>query len=149
MGGVAATVFTVLGASYGTAKSSGGIFAGGILRPDRLMQNTLCPIMAQMLAIYGFVVSVIISNGLFEKMALHTAFLQLAAGLSVGLCGLAAGFTLGIAGDAGSTFAILSISSSILPLLILSPVRLSCPREGVAPPRCMASLTRALFETVG
>jgi V-type H+-transporting ATPase proteolipid subunit len=34
-------------------------------------------------------------------MALYTGFVQLAAGLSVGLAGLAAGFAIGIVGDAG------------------------------------------------
>ena len=40
MGCACSIVFTVLGASYGTAKSAGAIFASGIIRPDRLMQNT-------------------------------------------------------------------------------------------------------------
>lgn len=60
--------------------------------------------MAQILSIYGLVVSVIISGSLVERMALHTGFLQLGAGLSVGLCGLAAGFAIGIVGDAGGAF---------------------------------------------
>lgn len=34
-------------------------------------------------------------------MALFTSFLHLGAGLSVGLSGLAAGFAIGIVGDAG------------------------------------------------
>lgn len=34
-------------------------------------------------------------------MPLYTGFLQLGAGLSVGLAGLAAGFAVGIVGDAG------------------------------------------------
>jgi len=34
-------------------------------------------------------------------MTLFTGFLQLGAGLSVGLAGLAAGFAIGIVGDAG------------------------------------------------
>ncbi|PVU98986.1 hypothetical protein BB560_005572 [Smittium megazygosporum] len=34
-------------------------------------------------------------------MSLYTGFVQLAAGLSVGLAGLGAGFTIGIVGDAG------------------------------------------------
>lgn len=34
-------------------------------------------------------------------MPLHTGFVQLGAGLSVGLAGLAAGFAVGIVGDAG------------------------------------------------
>ncbi|KAJ6438054.1 Ribonuclease H-like protein [Purpureocillium lavendulum] len=57
--------------------------------------------MAQILSIYGLVISVIIANSVKEKMAIHTGFLQLGAGLAVGLCGLAAGFAIGIVGDAG------------------------------------------------
>ncbi|KAJ2977967.1 hypothetical protein NUW58_g7644 [Xylaria curta] len=40
MGCAASIIFTVIGASYGTAKSAGAIFSSGIIRPDRLMQNT-------------------------------------------------------------------------------------------------------------
>ncbi|KAK3375457.1 V-ATPase proteolipid subunit C-like domain-containing protein [Podospora didyma] len=101
LGCACSIVFTVIGASYGTAKSAGAIFQSGIIRPDRLMQNTLCAIMAQILSIYGLVASVIISGNLVEKMALYTGFLQLGAGLAVGLSGLAAGFAIGIVGDAG------------------------------------------------
>ncbi|KAI1190562.1 V-type ATPase [Nemania serpens] len=91
MGCAASIIFTVIGASYGTAKSAGAIFSSGILRPDRLMQNTLCAIMAQILSIYGLV----------SRMPLYQGFMQLGAGISVGLCGLAAGFAIGIVGDAG------------------------------------------------
>jgi hypothetical protein len=34
-------------------------------------------------------------------MTLYTGFIQLGAGLSVGLSGLAAGFAIGVVGDAG------------------------------------------------
>lgn len=57
--------------------------------------------MAGIVAIYGLVVSVIIINNLEEKSALHTNFLQLGAGLTVGLCGMSAGLSIGIIGDAG------------------------------------------------
>ena len=40
MGCACSIVFTVIGASYGTAKSAGAIFSSGIIRPDRMMQNT-------------------------------------------------------------------------------------------------------------
>lgn len=59
------------------------------------------PILAGILAIYGFVVSVVISTALEEKSALHTNFMQLAAGLAVGLSCLSSGFCIGIVGDAG------------------------------------------------
>lgn len=58
-------------------------------------------IMAGIIAIYGLVVSVLISNDLQQKTSLFTGFIQLGAGLSVGLSGLAAGFAIGIVGDAG------------------------------------------------
>ena len=57
--------------------------------------------MAGIIAIYGLVVAVLISNDLTQKMALYTGFIQLGAGLAVGLAGLAAGFAIGIVGDAG------------------------------------------------
>ncbi|KAF2962678.1 hypothetical protein GQX73_g10894 [Xylaria multiplex] len=107
MGCAASIVFTVIGASYGTAKSAGAIFSSGIIRPERLMQNTLCAIMAQILSIYGLVSSVIIQGDLEEKMPLYQGFVQFGAGISVGLCGLAAGFAIGIVGDAGGTLTLL------------------------------------------
>lgn len=57
--------------------------------------------MAGIIAIYGLVVAVLISNDLQQKVSLYTSFIQLGAGLSVGLAGLAAGFAIGIVGDAG------------------------------------------------
>lgn len=65
---------------------------------------SLCSIMAQILSIYGLVAAVIMSNTVKEKMAVHTGFMQLGAGMAVGLCGLAAGFAIGIIGDAGGKF---------------------------------------------
>ncbi|KAI8280438.1 V-type proton ATPase 16 kDa proteolipid subunit [Colletotrichum sp. SAR 10_98] len=108
MGCAVAIIFSVFGAAYGTAKSSGAIFHSGVLRPDRLMQNIICPIMAQILSIYGLVVAVIISGRLNKRgLALHNGFLFLAAGLSVGMCGLAAGFAIGVIGDSGGMILIL------------------------------------------
>ncbi len=57
--------------------------------------------MAGIIAIYGLVVSVLITDSLKQQEALYTGFIQLGAGLSVGLSGLAAGFAIGIVGDAG------------------------------------------------
>ena len=57
--------------------------------------------MAGIIAIYGLVVSVLISNDLKQSQSLFAGFIQLGAGLAVGLAGLAAGFAIGIVGDAG------------------------------------------------
>src|SRR4051812_40256223 len=58
--------------------------------------------MAGIIGIYGLVVSVLISDGLKQAdYPLFTGFIQLGAGLAVGLAGMAAGFAIGIVGDAG------------------------------------------------
>ncbi|KAF5235295.1 hypothetical protein FANTH_11755 [Fusarium anthophilum] len=101
MGCTCAIVFTCLGASYGTAKSGVGIAAMGVLRPDLIVKNIVPVIMAGIIGIYGLVVSVLISDGLKQDLPLYTSFIQFGAGLSVGLAGLAAGFAIGIVGDAG------------------------------------------------
>ncbi|KAL3899982.1 MAG: hypothetical protein SGCHY_001661 [Lobulomycetales sp.] len=101
MGCAAAVVFTSFGAAYGTAKSGVGICASGVMRPELIMKNVVAPVMAGIIGIYGLVVAALLSSGLAIKMNLFAAFIQLGAGLSVGLAGLAAGFTIGVVGDAG------------------------------------------------
>ncbi|KAG8941462.1 H(+)-transporting V0 sector ATPase subunit c [Tulasnella sp. 408] len=86
---------------YGTAKSGVGVSAMSILRPDLMMKCVIPVVMAGIIAIYGLVVSVLIAGSLKSIMPLYTGFVQLGAGLSVGLAGLAAGFAIGIVGDAG------------------------------------------------
>ncbi|EJC98469.1 V-type ATPase [Fomitiporia mediterranea MF3/22] len=101
LGCTSAIVFTSIGASYGTAKSGVGISAMSVLRPDLMMKCVIPVVMAGIIAIYGLVVSVLISSDLTYKQPLFVGFVQLGAGLSVGLAGLAAGFAIGIVGDAG------------------------------------------------
>merc|ERR1712166_1518930 len=59
-------------------------------------------VMAGIIAIYGLVVSVLIANGMkSETYSLFKGFIDLGAGLSVGISGLAAGYAIGVVGDAG------------------------------------------------
>ncbi len=103
MGCASAIIFTVMGAGYGTAKSGIGIMASSILRPADVMKNCVPTVMAGIIAIYGLVVSVIISGDLSSSkpMPLAASMIHLGAGLAVGLSGLAAGFSIGVVGDAG------------------------------------------------
>uniref|UniRef100_A0A8C5EHM0 V-type proton ATPase proteolipid subunit n=1 Tax=Gouania willdenowi TaxID=441366 RepID=A0A8C5EHM0_GOUWI len=101
MGASAAMVFSALGAAYGTAKSGTGIAAMSVMRPELIMKSIIPVVMAGIIAIYGLVVAVLIANGITENITLYRSFLHLGAGLSVGLSGLAAGFAIGIVGDAG------------------------------------------------
>jgi F0F1-type ATP synthase membrane subunit c/vacuolar-type H+-ATPase subunit K len=54
------------------------------------------------------------------RMTLYQGFIQLGAGLSVGLSGLAAGFAIGIVGDAGVR------GTAQQPSLFVVMVRISC-----------------------
>ncbi|XP_014770420.1 V-type proton ATPase 16 kDa proteolipid subunit c [Octopus bimaculoides] len=101
MGATSAMVFSALGAAYGTAKSGTGIAAMSVMRPELIMKSIIPVVMAGILAIYGLVVAVLIANNIKQGYKLFKAFVHLGAGLSVGLSGLAAGFAIGIVGDAG------------------------------------------------
>jgi len=105
-GSAAALVFASIGAAYGTAKSGTGIAAMSVMRPELIMKSIIPVVMAGIIAIYGLVVAALIANNLKEGgkkdgYKLFNGFLHLGAGLSVGLSGLAAGFAIGVVGDAG------------------------------------------------
>ncbi|KAK6820358.1 V-type proton ATPase subunit c [Aspergillus parasiticus] len=101
IGCMSAIVLTSFGAAYGTAKAGVGICSMRVLRPDLIVKNIVPVVMAGILGIYGLVVSVLIANNLAQKITLYTSIIQMGAGLAVGLAGLAAGFAIGIVGDAG------------------------------------------------
>lgn len=96
-------VFSALGAAYGTAKSGVGIAAMSVMRPELIMKCIIPVVMAGIIAIYGLVVAVLIAGKLddYDKYSLYHGFVHFGAGLAVGLSGLAAGFAIGIVGDAG------------------------------------------------
>lgn len=103
MGAASAMIFSALGAAYGTAKCGTGIAAMSVMRPELIMKSVIPVVMAGILAIYGLVVAALIANGVkaAPEYTLFKSFVDLGAGLSVGLSGLASGFAIGIVGDAG------------------------------------------------
>ncbi|XP_041463298.1 V-type proton ATPase 16 kDa proteolipid subunit c-like [Lytechinus pictus] len=104
MGATSAMVFSALGAAYGTAKSGTGVAAMSVMRPELIMKSIIPVVMAGIVGIYGLVVAAVIANGIPSDAGAYTlykSFMHLGAGLSVGLSGLAAGFAIGIVGDAG------------------------------------------------
>jgi len=104
MGATSAMVFSALGAAYGTAKSGVGIAAMSVMRPELIMKCIIPVVMAGIIAIYGLVVAVLVAGQVSaydDGYTLYKGFVHLGAGLSVGLSGLAAGFAIGIVGDAG------------------------------------------------
>ncbi|KAI6241715.1 V-type proton ATPase proteolipid subunit [Aphelenchoides fujianensis] len=104
MGAASAQIFTVFGAAYGTAKSAVGICSMGVMRPELIMKSVIPVIMAGIIGIYGLVVAMVLKgkvNSASNGYTLAQGFAHLAAGLTCGLCGLGAGYAIGIVGDAG------------------------------------------------
>ena len=94
-----------LGAAYGTAKAGIGISGVGTFRPDLIMKSLIPVVMAGIIAVYALVIAVLIANSMNpppqQNYNLFTGFCHLGAGLSVGMSGLAAGYTIGVVGDMG------------------------------------------------
>ncbi|MCJ1295627.1 v-type proton ATPase 16 kDa proteolipid subunit 2 [Xylographa parallela] len=106
MGGIAfAMIFGCAGAAYGTAKAGIGIAGVGTFRPDLIMKSLIPVVMAGIIAVYSLVIAVLLSGDINpppgERYSLFNGFMHLAAGLSVGLTGLAAGYAIGVVGDMG------------------------------------------------
>ncbi|XP_017037265.1 V-type proton ATPase 16 kDa proteolipid subunit c [Drosophila kikkawai] len=103
MGVVCSSVFSSIGAAYGTAVSGTGISATAVMRPEMIMKSIIPVVMAGIIAIYGLVVSVLLSGelGPSTQYSLPTGYMHLGAGLATGLCGLAAGYAVGEVGDTG------------------------------------------------
>lgn len=60
--------FPALGAAYGTAKSGTGIAAMSIMRPELIMKSVVPVVMAGIIAIYGVVIAVLISQKMVVGM---------------------------------------------------------------------------------
>ncbi|ESZ98353.1 vacuolar ATPase proteolipid subunit C [Sclerotinia borealis F-4128] len=106
MAGIAfAMTFGCIGAAYGTAKSGIGIAGVGTFRPDLIMKSLIPVVMSGIIAVYSLVIAVLIAGDMGpppgQSYSLFNGFMHLACGLSVGLTGLAAGYTIGIVGDMG------------------------------------------------
>jgi V-type H+-transporting ATPase proteolipid subunit len=91
-----------MGAAYGTAKSGIGIAGMGTFRPDLIMKSLIPVVMAGIIAVYGLVTSVLIAGSLdpTQPYSLFAGMIHLAAGLATGFTGLAAGYCVGVIGDA-------------------------------------------------
>ncbi|KAH8252956.1 hypothetical protein KR032_002811 [Drosophila birchii] len=101
MGVVSAITFSTWGAAYGTAKSAVGISAMAVKHPDLIMKAIVPVVMAGIIAIYGLVIAVLLAGSLHPHMSGFKGFLNLSAGLAVGVSGMAAGTAIGVVGEAG------------------------------------------------
>ena len=78
-----------------------GIAAMGVVRPELIMRSVLPVIMAGIVALYGLIVGMIMNQGFIPLYSAYRGYMQFGSGLCVGLSGLAAGYAIGVVGDAG------------------------------------------------
>ena len=64
------------------------------------MKSLITVVMAGIIAVYGLVVSVLITNDIKSNYSLFSGLVHLAAGLSTGFAGVSGGYAIGIVGDA-------------------------------------------------
>ena len=60
-----------MGAAYGTAKSGVGISAMSVLKPEYIMKSVIPVVMAGIIAIYGLVVAVLITQAIQLPYSLY------------------------------------------------------------------------------
>jgi len=93
-------IFSTVGAAFGTAKAGIGIAGLGAFKPELIMRSLIPVVMSGIIAVYGLVVSVLISGSLTpHNYSLFAGFVHLGAGLACGITGMAAGYAIGIVGD--------------------------------------------------
>ncbi|KAG4304110.1 hypothetical protein PORY_002474 [Pneumocystis oryctolagi] len=99
----AAMTLSSIGAAYGTAVSGMGIAGIGQFKPELIMKSFIPVVMSGIIGVYGLVVSVLIAGNLssIENYSFFDGLIHLAAGLCVGMTGMASGYSIGIIGDAG------------------------------------------------
>ncbi|CZS83361.1 unnamed protein product [Fusarium graminearum] len=92
-----------IGAAYRTAKSGISIIGVSTFQPDIVLRCIIPVIMSGIIAVYSLVIAVLIADDLdpSKTYTLFSGVLHLASGLTVGLTGIAAGYCIGIVGDAG------------------------------------------------
>ncbi|KAJ7366853.1 hypothetical protein DFH08DRAFT_177810 [Mycena albidolilacea] len=97
----AAMVLSTVGAAFGTAKAGIGIAGLGTFKPELIMKSLIPVVMSGIIAVYGLVVSVLIVGSLQpNNYSLYAGFVHLGAGLACGVTGMAAGYAIGLVGDA-------------------------------------------------
>eukprot|EP01013_Petalomonas_cantuscygni_P007803 TRINITY_DN2020_c0_g1_i3.p2 TRINITY_DN2020_c0_g1~~TRINITY_DN2020_c0_g1_i3.p2 ORF type:complete len:191 (+),score=34.64 TRINITY_DN2020_c0_g1_i3:76-648(+) len=102
LGSSLAIVLASFGAAYGTAKSGIAVAHLGIADATKSMKGIVPVVMAGILGIYGLIIAVIISSDVKDgkEFPIFKGYVQLGAGLAGGLASVAAGYVIGIVGDA-------------------------------------------------
>lgn len=93
-------IFSVIGAAIGISLSAPAIAGAGTEKPEVVSKNLISIILAEALAIYGLVVSLLAVSRLADVKTTEQAFRIFSAGLTMGVAAMAAGVGIGTSGSA-------------------------------------------------
>eukprot|EP00667_Euglena_gracilis_P016492 EG_transcript_17254 len=101
LGTVLSMMFAALGAGYGMAKAALGVVSLVNLAPSAMFRGMAPVVMAELLAIYGFISGLNILSGFdIDRYNSFSGYLDFGAGLTVGLSCLVSGLSIGAIADA-------------------------------------------------
>lgn len=106
--GIAACIgLSVIGAAWGIFITGSSILGAGVKQPRITTKNLISIIFCEVVAIYGLIMSIVFSSKLgtvssyeqlFSKSNMYTGYALLWAGLTVGVCNLICGISVGVTG---------------------------------------------------
>ena len=95
-------VLACAGSAYGTMKCGVGLSSAALINKNVIVRGLIAPIMAGIIGIYGLVYCIVVLDPIVDNgYHVNNAYAHFTGGLAVGFTGLAAGLTIGIAGQTG------------------------------------------------